>query len=743
MSVYPVIMCGGSGTRLWPASRPSRPKQFIPLIGDQSLFLQTAERLAGITGHCGLIVVAGAAHGRAISQALKGWRDVTVLLEPEGRDSAPAIAAAAAWIRDRDPQGIAAVVASDHFIPDPDAFRRAIETAAQTAREGRIVTLGIVPTEPNSAYGYIRPAVNQTSDQASNTVYPVEAFVEKPDLETARTYIAKGYLWNSGNFVFAAETMHAELADFQPDILAAASQAVTDAHEDSLGFHLADVFRSAPKISIDYAIMEKTARASVLPTALEWSDLGAWNSVYDISPRDESGNSKTGAVYTENTEGCLLRAGLGLAVGTVGVKNMAVIAERDAVLVCSLDQAQNVKAIVQQLKDTHSPQADISSGDDQSLDDLAVFYRCWLETAALPLWATLGCDHAGWGFHESLTQAGTPTGADRRARVQARQIYVFAEAGSRNWQGPWQSCVRHGLDGLEHYYLAPDGLIRALVTPEGHALDENQVLYDQAFAILAFARASSIEPDAEEKALRIVDVIEAKLAHPSSGFRENQDEAFQSNPHMHLFEAALAWLEADSAEHKRWRALADQIIELCLDRFIDPAGSFLREFFDADWRPAPGKAGTVVEPGHQFEWAWLIARYGRLTNNTHCLDKALGLYAAGSKGVDPVRQVTVDTLNDRLVPVTDRARLWPQTERLKAALILSEMTDDPHAGLFRGDARAAALALKRYLDTPVNGLWWDKMTANGSFENEPASASSFYHIIAAIVQLDDTVGKLS
>lgn len=334
MALYPVIMCGGAGTRLWPASRPSRPKQFLALAGERSLFQETVARCAPLASGAGrLIVVAGASHAGWIDRQLADLGvEATVLLEPEPRDSAPAMAAAAAWIARRDPEGVAAFVASDHFIPDHDAFRRAVREAAGPAGEGRIVTLGVRPRSPSSAYGYIKPAGRGLS--------PVEAFVEKPDEATAEAYIGAGYLWNSGNFIVSARTLVAQLTRHAPEVLKAATAALPEGEATVL----TEVFRTAPKISIDYAVMEKTDIASVLEVDFDWSDLGAWDAIA------ATGAGSAGAQIMVDGENCLIRAPEGMVVAAVGVSNLAIIVEKDAVLVCDLSRAQDVKGVVEALK---------------------------------------------------------------------------------------------------------------------------------------------------------------------------------------------------------------------------------------------------------------------------------------------------------------------------------------------------------------------------------------------------------
>ena len=719
MHIYPVILCGGSGTRLWPASRPSRPKQFLPLVGSRSLFQDTVARLQRIRGAEAPIVVAGAGHRAAIVRQLAEMGvEGVLILEPEGRDSAPAIAAAAAWIVARDPHGIAAVVASDHHIPDADAFAASVERAAKAAAAGRIVTFGVKPTVPATAYGYIQPGEPLPGAEA---VFAVKRFVEKPDAPTAQAHVQDGYLWNSGNFVFAASTLIEELQRHAPEVAAAASAGLAEAGAAGTAM-LGASFRSAPKISIDYAVMERTDRAAVAPVDFAWSDLGAWEAVWAASAKDGDGNA--GAAVLIDSRDCLVRSEGPTVVG-IGLKRIAVIAEADAVLVCDLASSQGVKAAADRLKaagslvvDTPSPAAELPALTEE--------LRRWLFGTALPVWWALGADHDRGGFHEKLDGDSRPVTAPRRARVQARQIYSFATAGDLGWNGPWRSAVEHGLDYFLGRYRRPDGLFRALVGADGAALDDTAMLYDQAFALFAFAASASVLPERAEHltadARAVVETLRASRS-AERGFTEaGGPTPFQANPHMHLLEAALSWEALDPAGP--WRGLADEIVELCLSSFIDLESGALREFFDERWSPAPGVDGRIVEPGHQFEWAWLLERWVRLRGEAAAGRAARRLFEVGRRGVDPLRGVAMDALLDDLSVHDASARLWPQTERLKASLILGE----------DAEAAAAARALKGYLDIPAAGLWRDRLAVDGRFVEEPAPASSLYHIVCAIAE---------
>lgn len=722
MALYPVIMCGGSGTRLWPASRPSRPKQFIPLSGNRSLFQETVARVAPLTADGGKLIVVGAVRHREwiIDQLHELNIEAQVLLEPEARDSAAAMAAAAAWAARHDPDAVIAFVASDHHIPDHEAFQEAVEEAVKGARGGGIVTLGVTPTEPSEAYGYIKPTGRGLSK--------VGAFVEKPDRAQAQAYIDAGYLWNSGNFIVSAAALLEELRSHAPAVLEAVRVALPDEGPDRVQ-ELGPAFVDSPKISIDYAVMEKTGRASVLEVAFAWSDLGAWDSIA------ASGEGSTGQHILEDAEGCLVRAPDGVLVAVLGVRNLAIVVEDDAVLVSDLSRSQSVKKVVERIGATSPRHLDFAEDTPESLAAGAGRLADWLRVRALPIWSSLGHSTDG-AFAEMLSLSGRPFSLPRRARVQARQIFVYANAGLANWQGPWRCIVERGLDRLYTDYLRSDGLCRTLLTPDGAPLDETPYLYDQAFVLLALAtvkKAGIADPMLEARALKLRDALVAD-APATGGLVEAGEHPFQANANMHLLEACLAWEEVGGDDG--WRALTDRIVNLALTRLIDPEGGFLREFFDAEWRPAAGMDGRLVEPGHQFEWSWLLTRVSRARDRADLMRAARRLYLSGRRGVSDRHAIAIDALNDDGSVRSGRARLWPQTEWLKAALILSETATDGERQAFLEDAASALRALWRYL-TP-DGLWRDKHLPQGGFLDEPAPASSFYHIAAAFGQVIET-----
>ncbi len=352
--LIPVILSGGAGTRLWPLSREHYPKQFLPLVGDRTMIQETALRSVGLPEVAAPIVVCNEAHRFLVAEQLRqvGVEPQSILLEPAGRNTAPAIAIAALAAlgrpaRDKGRQGtpLLLVLPADHVLADLSAFRSAVETAIPVARDGRFVTFGVVPTHPDTGYGYIRQAADD------GTVRSVAEFVEKPDAARAKAFIASGnYYWNSGMFLLPAQVYLDELARLDPAMLAACRKAF-DAAERDLDFVRLDrsAFEACRADSIDYAVMEKTDRAAVVPLAAGWSDVGSWASLQDALPPDASGNVTRGDVVAEDSRDCLLFSTQRL-VAAVGLREHVVIETKDAVMVAPKERVQDVKRLVEEMK---------------------------------------------------------------------------------------------------------------------------------------------------------------------------------------------------------------------------------------------------------------------------------------------------------------------------------------------------------------------------------------------------------
>ncbi|MFZ0467495.1 MAG: mannose-1-phosphate guanylyltransferase/mannose-6-phosphate isomerase [Thiogranum sp.] len=349
MSFYPVILTGGAGSRLWPVSREFYPKPLLPIFGEQTLLQDTVARLDALQGIRAPLFVCNEEHRFLVAEQVRllGKEPEAIMLEPQGRNTAPALTIAALYLVATDPDALMVAMPADHVIPDPAAFVTAVEQAGQLAEQGYLVTFGVVAGKPETGYGYI-----QRGDAIEGSGgFRVDRFVEKPDVATAQAYLDAGnYFWNSGIFVMRADRWLEEIGKYQPDILAACKQAMAGSARDS-DFVRVDkqAFLSSPSDSIDYAVMEKTDRAAVVPMSTSWSDVGSWSSIWEISEQDGQGNVTKGDVLTHDTTNSLFMA-QGRCIAAVGLDNIVVIETSDAVLVADKNKCQDVKAIVSQLK---------------------------------------------------------------------------------------------------------------------------------------------------------------------------------------------------------------------------------------------------------------------------------------------------------------------------------------------------------------------------------------------------------
>jgi mannose-1-phosphate guanylyltransferase/mannose-6-phosphate isomerase len=347
--LIPLILSGGSGTRLWPVSRRNLPKQFLSLSGDGTLFQQTVTRTQKLPNVAAPIVVASEDHRfLAADQLLElGVDGATIVLEPTPRNTAPAIALGALKALERDAEALLLVLPADHLIGDTESFVAAVQQALPAAREGWLVTFGIRPDRPETGFGYIR-----RGESIGGDAFRVAQFVEKPDQPTAQTYLSNGsYDWNSGMFLFKASRYLEELGQHAPEMLAAVREAYATGRSD-LDFVRVDsaAFAKVPDNSIDYAVMEKTSRAAVIPVSCAWSDIGSWSALWLSGQHDEQGNQREGDTMAINTRNSLLRSHDRHMIATVGVDDLIVVSTPDATLVVHRDAAQDVKKVVDQLK---------------------------------------------------------------------------------------------------------------------------------------------------------------------------------------------------------------------------------------------------------------------------------------------------------------------------------------------------------------------------------------------------------
>jgi mannose-1-phosphate guanylyltransferase/mannose-6-phosphate isomerase len=348
MKIVPVILSGGSGTRLWPLSRKQYPKQYLPLVGDNTMLQETILRLKGLDNLADPIVVCNADHRFLVAEQCQkiDIQNPTILLEPVGRNTVPAIAAAALQSLRDSGDSTLLVLSADHVIQDVDAFHEAINIASQQVQSGKLVTFGIVPTDANTGYGYIK-----SSKESSNGAHKVEEFVEKPDLKTAEVYLEQGsYLWNSGIFMFQAHTFIDELTTHSPNIVTSVNNAVNHAVQDLDFIRLEkQAFESSPSDSIDCALMEKSDNVVVVPLDAQWNDIGAWPALYDIGTKNSQGNVIKGDVITQGVTNTYINADHHM-VAAIGVDNLIIIDTPDATFIATQDKAQEVKSIVESLQ---------------------------------------------------------------------------------------------------------------------------------------------------------------------------------------------------------------------------------------------------------------------------------------------------------------------------------------------------------------------------------------------------------
>ncbi len=362
--IHPVVLSGGSGTRLWPMSRASLPKQLLALNGERTMIQDTVLR-ANVTNAGPPILLCSEGHRFLVAEQMQaiGVTPRAIVLEPMGRNTAPAAAIGALMVAEHDPTGIVLLLPSDHVVSDQAAFEVAVGRAASAARLGYIVTFGIAPASPETGYGYI-----QRGTMLGDCVNRVARFAEKPDSATAKRHLASGdHFWNSGMFVFRVDVLLAELARLEPALVEACRSALRDARRDLDFVRLdAKAFEKAKNISLDYAVMERTDKAAVVACDIGWSDVGAWSSLWSLRKRDENGNVLQGDVMIHDSHDSFVRGEKGLTA-LVGVRNLVVVVTEDAVLVADKGRAQDVKAIVDQLKSSGRPE----------LFDHKVVFRPW------------------------------------------------------------------------------------------------------------------------------------------------------------------------------------------------------------------------------------------------------------------------------------------------------------------------------------------------------------------------------
>lgn len=347
---YAVIMAGGSGTRFWPMSTRKRPKQFLKLFGDRTMIQSTVDRLEGFAPKERCMVVTNSHYTQLVREQLPGLPEEFVIGEPVARNTAPCVAAAAHILFNRDADAVMAVLPADHFIHDAATFRAILDAATETARQNNaLVTIGITPNRPETGYGYIRYDEKRRTRAGVHPAYAVRNFTEKPDLERAMRFIDSGdYLWNSGMFIWRAETVLQEFRRQQPEIYSALDM-LGDGHPTQE--MIDDFYHACPSISVDYGIMESAERVEVIPGDFGWNDVGSWTAVYELAEKDSENNSVSAVNSSiQRSAGNLVESQSGKVIALVGVENLAVVETEEAILVCNLKKSQYVRDVVEHLK---------------------------------------------------------------------------------------------------------------------------------------------------------------------------------------------------------------------------------------------------------------------------------------------------------------------------------------------------------------------------------------------------------
>lgn len=692
MTIKPVILCGGGGTRLWPLSTTRRPKQFISLTGARSMLAETAARVSDPSRFSLPLAIGSVSHADLLRRSLP---KAELLLEPVGRNSAAPIAAACIKAR---PDELLLVMPADHHIEDVGAFLRAVETGITAATNGSIVTFGVVPDHPATGYGYIKaPGAGEPR--------PVERFVEKPDLQTAASYLSDGnYYWNAGIFLFQASVMIDALRKHAPDIIEAVQISFCAGGLDRA------LFSQVRSESIDYAVLESADNIAVVPVSMGWSDLGDFRALHSIEQeRARRSSVFEGRVAATGADEIYVRSDIG-PVAVHGVNDVAVVATLDGVLVTRLSDAANVKEAAFHAQDYTAYAA--SENQRRQLGD-------WLWGNVLPVWAQLCFDAETDGFIECLDGDGDARPREaRRGRVAPRQLFSFARARRLGWNpdGLADAVIDAGLNFLNGPGRSPHGGWAHRFSGAGDIEDARRDFYDHTFVALAGAELAH-SGDARGRALAdeafstIDDLFKDRIF---GGWIDTEtiENTKLSNPHMHLLEASLAYFEATADDLARQRI---ESISVLFERWMfDPSSGAVFEVFGADWSRSNQNA---IEPGHCYEWAFLLGEVHRLTGrDTASWSRRLIEFAEDNGTAHGLAQDVVGT--------TKSFRLWPQLERLRALCAFPKAEHAPTSILQE--------ILDRYVGNGPKHCWTDKLDEKLQPIPSHVPASMIYHIMTVL-----------
>jgi len=745
VKIISYVMSGGVGSRLWPLSREDFPKQFHDFSGLGSMLARTLHRLQAcpFVKSMPINIIGAEAQLSRLRAEIQGQQlhSGRLILEPVGRNTAAAVALATQitcqQASQEDSDTLMLIVPSDHEIGEVQDFWASIEMGIAPARAGRLVTFGVAPDRPETGYGYIEIGAEQGG------IVDVKRFVEKPDLETAKHYLESGrFLWNSGIFLFSAKTMKAAFERFAPEIWQRTQAAFEAARQDVSALWLPfELYGQIPVDSLDYAIMERADNVALVPAKFRWNDVGSWQALLNLH-QNQAGDNKQGEKGAGNViigdvvaiecEGSYLRSQSGL-LSAVGLKNMAVVKTADATFVAPVAMSQNVRQVVAELEKSGRLETKFTPSPDRPLSRASHGARVqhWLRQEALPLWMKQGVDERG-GFHEVLSFEGAPLNRPKRMRTMARQIYVFAMAHQRGWGAQAFPLIDHGLSFIAKGRGAHGGFISSF-DATGGVLDGREDLYDQAFVLLALAHAHAA---GHARAWALMEetliFLDTHLVDGQAGglFESPlRDEPYRrSNPHMHLLEAYLSWYRVTGEPRFIERARA--IVELFTLKFFDAESWTLGEYFDHDWQIATSEAGAICEPGHHFEWAWLLSDYAAQAARPEFLKFARKLYASSlAYGINRTTGLSFNKILKSGRPLDPNTRSWQQTEALKAAIAL-----DKHGELdLKPEIEARVAKLFRWhIDPAPTGLWIDAIDVAGRGLSRDVPASILYHLVCAL-----------
>jgi mannose-1-phosphate guanylyltransferase/mannose-6-phosphate isomerase len=692
MLIKPVILCGGGGTRLWPISNARTPKQFLALSGPQSMLAQTASRVSDRSRFQRPLAIGSARHFKLLKEAL---HDADILMEPMARNSAPPIAAACLKVPADD---LVLVMPADHHIADLAAFHRAIEIGAEAALNGRIVTFGIQPDHPATGYGYIK-------GHGEGPVRPVERFVEKPDLATARAYLAEGgFYWNAGIFLFRANVMLEAFKKHANDIL--------EGVEASLGAASIDpaLFADVRSESIDYAVLEHADNIEVVPVSMGWSDLGDFQALHVIASEQSGVDTIIRGPGAVTAGRRVYVHSETVPVAVHGLDDVAVIANQDGILVTRLSDAPGIKAAVAAAQDNAAYCA--TPKQRERLGQ-------WLWETVLPQWARLAIDPRNGGFIEELDLKGGPIlRATRRGRVAPRQLFSFARAKRSGWNKDFAAdeIIEAALAFLQGAARSPSGGWAHKFGPDGEIVDARRDLYDHAFIALA---ASELAALGDRRGVALANEAFGTIDSffwdgKNGGWHDPETGPGQkrANPHMHLLEASLAHFDATCDERSLERV--DTICALFERWMFAPETGALLEDFNTDWSRS---SQPRIEPGHCYEWAFLLGEVRLLTGrDTASWSRRLIAYAE-AYGVSG--GLVLDVVGD-----PSSHRLWPQLERLRALSTFPRLEVDLPVFLERLEID--------YLSQGTDFGWVDRLDVKQAPASKTVPASMLYHLMTAL-----------